>query len=178
MRLPPAREESARPSAVITALTSRWVYQDADEAEASGHANSTEPLIELLAPGADHTEQPTHFVESIESEALPMNSDDLIMIAMLAGSPVLAGSITYALTGRDLKGLGRVAAALVSAFLVGATSLFVPWLPLLAFLASMTGYLVMRRLLKPGLALAASAVVLFGSLSFAVVLMVATLNSM
>jgi hypothetical protein len=46
---------------------------------------------------------------------------------------------------------------------VGATSLFVPWLPLLAFLATMTGFLVMHRLLKPGLALAASAVVLYSA---------------
>ncbi|MCO5997807.1 hypothetical protein [Actinoallomurus rhizosphaericola] len=107
-----------------------------------------------------------------------MNLDDLIMIAMLVGSPVLAGAVTYALTGRDLKGPARVAASLLSAFLVGATSLFVPWLPLLAFLATMVGYLVMRRLLKPGLALAASAVVLFGGLSSAVMLMAAALDRM
>ncbi|WP_395105281.1 hypothetical protein [Actinomadura sp. SCN-SB] len=107
-----------------------------------------------------------------------MHSDDLIVIGMLAASLVLAGTLTFALIGRDLQGSARVGVSLLSALLVGLTSLFVPWLPLLAFLATAAGYLVMRRMIRPGLALAASAVVLFGGLSGAAALMAAALTSM
>jgi hypothetical protein len=107
-----------------------------------------------------------------------MSSDDLFIIAMILGSAVAAGAITFALTGRDFKGTGRVLASLLSTFLVGATTTFVPWLPLLVFLGTMVVYLVMRHLLKPGLALAASAVVLLGGLALAVAAMAAALSTM
>jgi len=107
-----------------------------------------------------------------------MHSDDLIVIGMLVAGFVLAGTVTFALTGRDLKGSARAGVSLLSALLVGLTSLFVPWLPLLAFLATAAAYLVMRRMIKPGLALAASAVVLFGGLSGAAALMAAAMHSM
>ncbi|MEW2359650.1 hypothetical protein [Spirillospora sp. NPDC029432] len=107
-----------------------------------------------------------------------MNSDDLIIIGMLAGSTAFTGAIAYWLGGRDLKGTGRVSMALVSAVLVGLTSLLVPYLPVLAFLATALIYLVVRNLLKPGLALAASAVVFLGGLACAVLLMGFALSSM
>jgi len=107
-----------------------------------------------------------------------MNTDDLIIAGMLGGSTVLAGILTFVLIGYDVKGASRVASSLLTALLVGVTSLFVPWLPLLAFLAAAVGYLVIRRLAKPGLALAASGAVLIGGLSGAVALMSVALNSM
>ncbi len=107
-----------------------------------------------------------------------MNSDDLIITAMLAGSAAFAGIVAYLLSGRDLGRGRRVSAALVSAVLVGLTSVFAPYLPVLAFMASAAAYLVMRRLLKPGVALAAAGVVLLGGLSFAVLAMVLTLDQM
>lgn len=107
-----------------------------------------------------------------------MNANDLITWGMLVVSPVLAGLLTFALTGRDLKGAARFGASLLSALLVGATSFFVPWLPLAAFLAAATGYVLMRRMAKPGLALVASSVVLIGGLSGAAMLMASALNSM
>ncbi|WP_329246747.1 hypothetical protein OG417_52270 [Actinoallomurus sp. NBC_01490] len=107
-----------------------------------------------------------------------MNSGLSLVIAIPVGSAVFAGAVTYAVTDRNLKMRTRVAASLLSAFLVGATSLFVLYLSVFAFLVTMVGYLVMRRLFKPGLALAGSAVVLCGGLSFAVMLMVAALDRM
>jgi hypothetical protein len=107
-----------------------------------------------------------------------MNSDALFITAMLLGSAAFAGVLTYALAGRDLPRKGRVSVALVSAVLVGAASLFVPYLPVLALLATAAAYLVMRRLVSPGRALAASAVILFGGLSCAVLIMAAALDSM
>lgn len=107
-----------------------------------------------------------------------MNSDTLFLIAMLVGSTICTGAIAYACTGRDLHGGRRILVSLISAIIVGATCLFVPYLPVLAFLATMAAYLIMRRLLSPTRALAVSAVVLFGGLSSAVLLMAAALNSM
>ncbi|GAA4131343.1 hypothetical protein [Actinomadura keratinilytica] len=102
----------------------------------------------------------------------------MLIIAMLVGSAALSGGITYTLTGRDLKGGHRVSVSLLSAILVGATSLFVPYLPALAFLVTTAAYLLVRRLLSPGLALAASALVLVGALGSAVLVMSTALNTM
>ncbi|WUH99977.1 hypothetical protein OHR68_41930 [Spirillospora sp. NBC_00431] len=107
-----------------------------------------------------------------------MNANDLIIIVMLAGCAIFAGVVTYALVGRDLRGGGRVAAALISAVLVGAASLFVLYLAVAAFLACAVAYLVARRLLRPRLALAASGVVLLGGLSGAVIVMSIALSTM
>ena len=107
-----------------------------------------------------------------------MNSDDLIIFVMLGSSFVFTGAIAYALSGRALRGPARVRTSLIAAVLVGLTSVYVPWLPFLAFLATAAAFLVMRRLLKPAHALAASGVILLGGLSFAVLLMVSALNTM
>ncbi|MEU6036114.1 hypothetical protein ABZ801_11965 [Actinomadura sp. NPDC047616] len=104
--------------------------------------------------------------------------DDLIIPAMLAGCAAFAGVVTYALVGRDLRGGARVAAALGSAVLVGLASVFVLYLSVAAFLACAVAYLVTRRLLRPGLALAASGVVLLGGISCAVVIMSIALSEM
>jgi hypothetical protein len=71
-----------------------------------------------------------------------------------------------------------VAAALGSAGLVGVASLFVLYLSVAAFLACAVAYLVGRRLVRPGLALAASGIVLLGGLSCAVVIMSIALSEM
>lgn len=107
-----------------------------------------------------------------------MNADTLLIVAMLTGCAAFAGAVTYALVGRDLRGGSRVAAALISAVLVGVTSLFVLYLSVLAFLACAAAYLVVRRLLRPALALAASGVVLLGGLFCAVVIMSIALSEM
>jgi hypothetical protein len=107
-----------------------------------------------------------------------MNSDDLFFATTLVGSGAFTGVVTYALTGRDLRGRGRLWVSLLSAVLVGAMCLLIPYLPMLAFLVALVAYRVMRILLSPRHAVAASAVVLFGGLSSAVLVMGAALNSM
>jgi hypothetical protein len=107
-----------------------------------------------------------------------MTAADLIIVAIPVVSAVFAGAITYALTGRDLQGRGRVAAALVSAVLVGASSLFLLYLSVAAFLACAVAYLVARRILRPRLALAASGLTLLGGLSGAAVMMSIALSEM
>ncbi|TDD79742.1 hypothetical protein E1293_22565 [Actinomadura darangshiensis] len=107
-----------------------------------------------------------------------MNSDDLFIIAMLIGSTVFTGAVAYTCTGRDLRGGYRISVALICAVLVGATCTFIPYLPVLAFLVTMMAYLVMRRLVSPGRALAAAAVLLLGGLSCAVLIMAAALETM
>lgn len=107
-----------------------------------------------------------------------MNSDTLIMLAIPVGSTAFAGGGTYAIVGRDLKGASRAAVALISAIAVGAAAVFVLYLSVAAFLACAVAYLVVRRLFRPSLALAASGAVLFGGLSFAVMLMAMALSQM
>ncbi|TDC08256.1 hypothetical protein E1267_10880 [Nonomuraea longispora] len=101
-----------------------------------------------------------------------------IIIMMISVSAVLAGGVTYAVTRRDLRGGARVAVALACAVLVGGACLFVPWLPLFAFLGTVVVHLVVRRLLTAKLALAASGVVLVGGCSFCVLLMMMALETM
>ncbi|XRQ09257.1 hypothetical protein ACN3XK_74495 [Actinomadura welshii] len=103
---------------------------------------------------------------------------DNIIILMLASSTALAGGVAFAVTGRDLRGAGRVAVALGCALLVGATSLFIPWLPAFAFAGTAVAYVVLRRLFSATAALAASGVLLFGGCSFSVLLMMAALETM
>lgn len=100
------------------------------------------------------------------------------LVLMIVTSAVLAGGIAYAVTHRDLQGGGRVAAALACALLVGAASMFIPFLPVLAFLGTTVVYLVLRRLFSAGLALAAAGVVLLAGCSFSVLLMMAALETM
>ncbi|QKW33174.1 hypothetical protein HUT06_03250 [Actinomadura sp. NAK00032] len=107
-----------------------------------------------------------------------MNADALIIAAMLGGSAVFAGAVTYAITGRDLRGWSRAATALGVALLVGAAAVFVLYLSVIAFLACAAAYLVIRRLVRPTLALAASGLVLFGGLSGAAMLMWVALSEM
>ncbi|RSN64208.1 MULTISPECIES: hypothetical protein [Actinomadura] len=107
-----------------------------------------------------------------------MNAGDLTIVAVLAGCAGFAGVVTYLLVGRDLRGGARVAAAVGAAVLVGLASIFVLYLAVAAFLACGAAYLVARRMLRPGLALAASGVVLLGGLSCAVALMSIALSEM
>lgn len=107
-----------------------------------------------------------------------MSADDLIIVAVLVGCAAFAGVVTYVLVGRDLRGGARVAAAVGAAVLVGLAATFVLYLSVVAFLACAVAYLVVRRLVRPGLALAASGVVLLGGLSCAVVLMSIALSGM
>lgn len=105
-----------------------------------------------------------------------MNSVYLIIFAATA---VLTGAGTYMLTHRDFSRRGRVLAAIGCAILVGATSLYIPYLPVLAFLAAAAAYLVIRRLIRVGPApLVLAAVVLVGGLAFCVLTMITALNNM
>ncbi|NVI93227.1 hypothetical protein [Actinomadura sp. BRA 177] len=103
---------------------------------------------------------------------------DYLLILMIAASTVVAGGVAFAVTRDDLHGGGRVAASLACALLVGAASVFIPYLPVLAFLGTLVIYLVLRRLFSAGLALAASGFVLFAGCSFSVLLMMAALENM
>ncbi|MEO3792950.1 hypothetical protein ABGB14_22275 [Nonomuraea sp. B10E15] len=100
------------------------------------------------------------------------------IIAMILATTALSGGTTYAVTRRDLEGGARVAVALACALLVGGACVFVPWLPLFAFLGTVVVYLLVRRLLTAKLALAASGAVLLGGCSFTVLLMMAALETM
>ncbi|TDB92825.1 hypothetical protein [Actinomadura sp. 7K534] len=103
---------------------------------------------------------------------------DYFIILMIAASAVVAGGVAFAVTREDLRSEGRVAASVACALLVGAVSLFIPYLPVLAFLGTVVAYLVLRRLFSAGLALAASGVVLLAGCSFSVLLMMAALETM
>jgi ABC-type glycerol-3-phosphate transport system permease component len=107
-----------------------------------------------------------------------MSSDVLIIFAATGGCAAVAGAATYALARRDLRRRGAVLAAVGCALLVGATSLFIPYLPMFAFLVAAATYLVVRRRFRVGHALAGAAVILIGGLAFSVLTMIAALNSM
>ena len=106
-----------------------------------------------------------------------MNSDILIITAMVAGSAVLAGVVAY-LLGRDLPLAGRIAGALAAAVVVGGASLFVPYLPAAAVVVATAAHLLARRLLKPVAALGASAAVLVGGVATGVAVMTTALGTM
>jgi hypothetical protein len=61
---------------------------------------------------------------------------------------------------------------------VGAACLFVPYLPVFAFLGTVVVYLILRRLFSARFALVASGVLLLGGCSFSVLLMMAALDNM
>ncbi|WP_433432697.1 hypothetical protein [Nonomuraea sp. CA-141351] len=100
------------------------------------------------------------------------------VIAMIAACAAFAGGVAFVVTRRDLGGGGRTVVPLACALLVGATCLFVPFLPVFAFLGTVVAYLIVRRLFSARLALAASGVLLLGGCSFSVLLMMAALESM
>ena len=58
------------------------------------------------------------------------------VVLMIAGSALLAGAVAYGVTHRDFHAGGRAAAALACALLVGAASLYIPYLPVLALLGT------------------------------------------
>jgi hypothetical protein len=103
---------------------------------------------------------------------------DYFIIAMIAASAAFAGGVASVVTRRDLPGGGRAAVSLTCALLVGAACLYVPYLPVLAFLGVVVAYLIMRRLFSAGPALAVSGVLLLGGCSFSVLVMMAALDSM
>lgn len=107
-----------------------------------------------------------------------MRSDDLLVLSVPVGSAVFAGVGTYLLTRRDFRGRGTVLATMGCAILVGATSWFAFFFPFLAFLVAAVAYLVMRRLVRVGPALAVSAVTLVGGLVVSELAMNAALDSM
>src|SRR5262245_30288458 len=101
-----------------------------------------------------------------------------MVFAIPIGSALLAGLGTYLLTYRDFRGRAAALATTGCALLVGTTSLYAIFLPFLAFLVAAAAYLVMRRLVRSGPALAVSTVTLTGGLVVSVLLMIATLDSM
>ncbi|MEO3829112.1 hypothetical protein [Actinomadura sp. B10D3] len=103
---------------------------------------------------------------------------DYFIILMIAACAVFAGGIAAVVTRRDLKGVSRVGVPLGSALLVGASCLFVPYLPVLAFLGTVAAYLILRRLTSARLALATSGILLFGGCTFSVLIMMAALETM
>lgn len=103
---------------------------------------------------------------------------DHFIIVMITACTVIAGGVAFAATGRDLRGGRRVAVSVACALLVGACCLFIPYLPVLALLVAAAAYLVLRRRLSAGLALAASGVLLVGGCTFSVLLMMAALETM
>ncbi|TDC80153.1 hypothetical protein [Actinomadura sp. 7K507] len=107
-----------------------------------------------------------------------MSSETLTILAMVAGCAVFAGAVTYPLVGRDFQGGARVVVTLITTVLVGGMSLIVLYLSVAVFLAVAVAYLVVRHLLRPGLALAASGVVLAGGFFCAVMIMFAALSNM
>ncbi|MCP9948138.1 MULTISPECIES: hypothetical protein [Actinomadura] len=103
---------------------------------------------------------------------------DYFIILMIAACAVFAGGVAAVVTRRDLQGASKVGVPLGSALLVAATSLFIPYLPVLAFLGAVVAYLILRRLTSAGLALVTSGVLLFGGCTFSVLLMMAALETM
>lgn len=103
---------------------------------------------------------------------------DYFVIVMIAVCAVLAGGVAFVATRRDLRGGSRAVVPLACALLVGATCLFVPYLPVFAFLGTVVAYLILRRLFSARIALAASGVLLLGGCSFSVLLMMAALETM
>jgi hypothetical protein len=100
------------------------------------------------------------------------------LIVMIAASAAFAGAVAAVVTRRDLRGGGRAAVSLTCALLVGASSLFIPYLPVFAFLGAVVAYLILRRLFSARLALTASGGLLLGGCSFSVLLMMAALSNM
>ena len=100
------------------------------------------------------------------------------VVLMIAGSALLAGAVAYGVTHRDFHAGGRAAAALACALLVGAASLYIPYLPVLALLGTAIIYLIVRRVFSAGTALAAAGLVLVAGCSFSVLLMMAALQTM
>lgn len=107
-----------------------------------------------------------------------MQSDALIIFAASGGCAAVAGAATYPLARLDLRRRSAVLAAVGCAVLVGATSLFIPYLPVFAFLVAAVTYLVIRRRFRVGHALAGATVILIGGLAFSVLTMIAALDSM
>ncbi len=103
---------------------------------------------------------------------------DYFVIAMIVASAAFAGGVAFVVTRGDLQGEGRAVAAVVCALLVGITSLYIPYLPVLAFLGVVVVHLILRRLVPVRLALIASGVLLLGGCSFSVLVMMAALQSM
>lgn len=91
---------------------------------------------------------------------------------------VIPGAGTYFLTRRDLRGRGAVLAAAVCAVLVGAATWFAFFFAIFAFLGSAVVYLVMRRLVRIGPALAVATVALVGLLILSVRVMDIALSGM
>jgi hypothetical protein len=102
----------------------------------------------------------------------------LLALSMLVGSAAVAGVGTYLLTRRDLHGKGAALATTVCAILIGVSSWFAPFFAVFVFIGAAVAYLVMRRLVRVGPALAVAALILVGGLTVAELVMIAGLNSM
>jgi hypothetical protein len=107
-----------------------------------------------------------------------MRTDDLLALSVPVGSAVFAGLGTYLLTRRDFRGRGTAPASIGCALLVGAASWFAFIFPLFTFLVAAAAYLVTRRLIRVGPALAVSAVALVCGLVLSEIVMINALNSM
>ena len=107
-----------------------------------------------------------------------MQSDTLIIFAATGGCAAIAGAGTYPIARLDLSRRGAILAAVVCALLVGMASLFIPYLPVFAFLAAAAVYLVIRRRFQTRHALAGATVILLGGLAFSVLTMIVALDNM
>lgn len=105
-------------------------------------------------------------------------SDVLGISAYFLTMSGLAGLGTYLLVRRDFSGRYTAVLTISCAILVGATSWLGFVFSFFAFLAAAVVYLVLRRLVRIGLALIVSAVVLAGGLVSSVVAMNAALINM
>jgi hypothetical protein len=105
-------------------------------------------------------------------------SDVLAILAYFVPMIGLSGLGTYLLIRRDFRGRYTKLVTMSCAILVGATSWLGFVFSFFAFLVAAAVYLVMRRLVRAGPALAVSAVVLVGGLIYSVLAMTAALDHM
>ncbi|KAA9162640.1 hypothetical protein FPZ12_011340 [Amycolatopsis acidicola] len=96
-------------------------------------------------------------------------------LVVMTALPVLC---TYLLTRRDFRPRGTALATAGCAILMGAGSWLGFVFPLLVFVVAAVVYLVARRLIRPGPALAWSAVTLVGGILCSVLAMKIAIDSM
>ena len=107
-----------------------------------------------------------------------MRVDDLLVLSVPVGSAVLAGVGTYLLTRRDFRVRTSVLAGVGCAVVVGGGTWLAFFFAFFAYLVAAAAYLVLRRLVRVGPALAISAVALVGALAMATLAMVIALDGM
>lgn len=105
-------------------------------------------------------------------------SNILLMVTFPIGSAVFAGLLAYLLVRRDFSVRVAMLATVICVILAGVSAWFSPFLTVFPIAGAALVYLVMRRLVRVGPALAISAVILIGGLAGSELAMIALLNSM